>query len=190
MSQADVLGRTSVLLQAAGIPHMLSGSIASSAYGEPRSTQDIDLVIDPTLPQLTSFITSLRCEDYYVSQEAVEEAWTQRSIFNLIDLATSWKVDLILLKRRPYGAEEFRRRVNRDILGHEVPVVTPEDSILSKLEWRKDSQSERQYRDAVNVAATQWALLDVLYLRHWANELGVLDDLEQLFHDADKLRPK
>jgi hypothetical protein len=188
MSPSDVLGRIVAHLKAAGIPYMLSGSIASSAHGKPRSTEDIDLVIHPSLLQLNTFLGMLSSEDYYVSPEAAREAFEQRTMFNVIDLATGWKVDLILLKRRDFDIEEFDRRIVRDVLGHQISIVTPEDSILSKLEWRKESQSERQYIDAVNVAA-KGTNLDVVYLRRWARVLGVADDLERLLRDADELRP-
>ena len=188
-TQTPVLLRIVAALDAAGIKYMLSGSVASSAYGKARSTEDIDLVIAPTLSQLNIFLHSLPHEDYYVSDETAREAFRDRSMFNVIDLSTSWKVDLIFLKQREFDLEEFGRRTTSNLLGQPLSIITPEDSILSKLEWRKDSRSERQYSDAVHVAARSKAL-DLSYLRHWAKDLGIADDLEQLLRDADELRPR
>jgi hypothetical protein len=189
MSQGDVLEKIVAKLDAVGIPYMLSGSVASSIYGKARSTEDIDLIIFPTIAQLNALLAALPSEEYYASPETAREAFFERSMFNVIDLTTGWKVDLIFLKRREFELEEFARRVTREVLGRQISVVTPEDSILSKLEWRKESKSERQYVDAVNVAA-RIENLDLAYLRLWAKELGVSKDLEQLLHDADELRPR
>src|SRR6266516_3903725 len=110
MSQSDVLGNVVQLLSAAGIPYMFSGSLASSTYGEPRSTQDMDVIIDATRAQLDALVASFGGGDYYVSPEAAAEAFRERSMFNVIHLDTGWKVDLILLKQNPFDAEQFRRR--------------------------------------------------------------------------------
>lgn len=169
---------------------MLAGSVASMAYSGPRNTNDVDIVIHTTLPQLNTFLSTIDSDQYYVSPESAREAFHGQSMFNLIDFTSGWKVDLIFLKSREFDIEEFERRVPGNVWGVELPMVTPEDSILSKLEWRKDSRSERQYEDAVRVAQSVWSELDLTYLRHWGRQLGILQDLEQLLHDADELRPR
>jgi hypothetical protein len=189
-SPAEFLAKIVSLLNGAGIQHMIVGSVAGMAYSGPRTTQDVDIVIHPTLPQLNAFIPSLNSDRYYVSLEAAREAFRERSMFNVIELDTGWKVDLILLKDRPFDVQEFRRRVRHNVWGVELPMLTPEDSILSKLEWRKESRSERQYQDAAKVAQAMWDTLDLEYLREWARELGISEDLEQLLRDANELRPR
>ena len=169
---------------------MLCGSLASISYSQPRATYDVDLIIDPTFAQLNALIASMNGEEYYVSLEAAQAAHAARSMFNVIDFETGWKIDLMILKRRPFDTEEFGRRIEHKVLGRRVSVLTPEDSMLSKLEWRKESQSERQYEDVVRVATAQWAKLDLPYLRRWAAELGITEDLEHALRDADELRPQ
>ncbi len=186
MSQKDFLARLVGKLEDAGIPYMVSGSLGSSLHGEPRATNDIDLVIDPTAGQLSTFIQSLG-EKYYVSPKAAQEAFRNRSMFNVIDYQTGWKADLIIRKDRPFSLEEFRRRIPASVVGIQVSVISPEDVILSKLEWSKDSQSEQQLRDALGVAVVQWETLDKVYMRLWARELGVEDLLEGLLSEAEKL---
>jgi hypothetical protein len=93
-----------------GIPHMVAGSFASTHHGVPRSTYDIDLVIDPTREALDRFVRSLAAERFYVSAEAAQEAWQRRGQFNVVDRATGWKIDLILRKDRAFSREEFGRR--------------------------------------------------------------------------------
>ena len=187
---ATFLAKIVALLNGAGIQHMLCGSVASMAYSGPRNTNDVDIVIRATLRQLNEFLSTIDGDQYYISPEAAREAFKEQSMFNLIDFTSGWKVDLIFLKSREFEMEEFERRVPGNVWGVELPMVTPEDCILSKLEWRKDSRSERQYEDAVRVAQSIWSNLDVAYLRRWAKELGISEDLEQLLRDADELRPR
>ncbi len=184
MSQEEFLRRIVEKLTAAGIPHALAGSLASGFHGEPRTTNDIDLVVAPTKEQLDAFIDSLG-SDYYVSNESAQDALRNRSMFNIIDFQSGWKADLIVQKDRPFSREEFDRRKTENLSGLQVPIVSPEDVILSKLEWSRISESERQIRDALGVAVVQWRSLDKEYLRKWAEELGVADRLEAVLKDAE-----
>lgn len=170
-------------LTAAGIPYMVSGSYAIVIYGVARTTQDVDVVIAPELPQLESFVTRISA-DRYVSLEAAREAFSRGSLFNVIDTHTGWKVDLIIRKSRPFSHEEFKRRRAMQFRGHMINVVSPEDSILSKLEWARRSRSERQVQDAESVAVIEWQSIDKNYLRRWAVELGVDVELEALLNRA------
>ena len=187
MSQKDFLARLVMKLENAGIPYMISGSFGSSLHGEPRATNDIDLIIAPTARQLNTFIQSLS-EGYYVSSEAAREAFRNRSMFNVIDYQTGWKADFIIRKDRAFSLEEFRRRICTNILGVQVSVVSPEDAILSKLEWSKKSESGLQFRDALGIAVVQWESLDKEYLRKWARELNIDDLLQTLLNNAEKLQ--
>ena len=112
MSAADLLRTIVGALDDAGIPHMLVGSFASSMHGSPRTTQDIDIVIDPTPEALDRFVSALDPNTVYVSPSAAD-ALARRSQFNVIDLASGWKVDLVICKDRPFSRSEFRRRVAR-----------------------------------------------------------------------------
>ena len=187
MSQKDFLARLVAKLEDSGISYMISGSLGSSLHGEPRATNDIDLIITPTAAQLNTFVQSLS-EDYYVSPETAQEAFRDQSVFNVIDYQTGWKADLIIRKNRAFSFEEFGRRISANILGVAVAVISPEDAILSKLEWSKESKSELQFRDALGVAIVQWESLDKEYLRKWARELGVENLLETLLSNAEKLQ--
>ncbi|HZK81009.1 MAG TPA: hypothetical protein VFC46_08080 [Humisphaera sp.] len=187
---AEFLTKIVALLNRAGIPHMLAGSVACIAYSGPRNTYDVDIVIHPTLPQLDALLALLKPDEFYVSAQAAVEAFSTKTMFNVIDLETGWKADLVLLRPRPFSVEEFGRRIPATIWGVDLPIVTPEDSIISKMEWRKDSRSERQYEDALRIAQSVWDVLDIIYLRQWAAVLGISDDLEQLLRDAKQLRPQ
>ena len=177
MTQEECLVRIAQALEAAGVAFMVTGSHSSSHYGQPRTTNDIDLVIDPTPEQLTRFVDLLD-DAYYVSREAAQEAFARRSMFNVIDFDEGWKADLIVRKDRPFSVEEFRRRLPRTLQGQSLPIASAEDVILAKLEWNALTASERQVQDALNVAAVQWPTLDQAYLRQRAPTLGVAEKLE------------
>jgi len=178
------LEQITVRLDSAGIPYMVSGSMASSAWGEPRASYDIDIVIDPSPEQLRAFVASLD-DEFYVNAEAAEEALQTRGIFNVIDATGGMKADLIMRKERPFSIEEFGRRRPRRMSEFRFMVLSPEDSILSKLEWSKKGDSARQFDDALRVARLRRDELDVEYLRRWAKELGVSEALERLLEETE-----
>jgi hypothetical protein len=181
----EFLGRLVDLLDKAGIPYMVAGSLGSSLHGRPRATNDVDLVIDPTEPQFQCFLDSIG-EDYYVSKEAAWAALHARSAFNILDIQTGWKADLRVRGTRAFSATEFERRRKATILGLEVWVLTAEDAILSKLEWAKDSASEQQMRDVLGVLQIQSENIDKDYLWKWAQILGVQDALARLLEKMQK----
>jgi hypothetical protein len=182
--QNAFLERIIKALEHANIPYMISGSIGSSFHGQPRATNDADIVIDPTAEQIATFIGSLG-PDYYVSKEAAQQAIREHSMFNVIDIQFGHKADLIIRKNRPYSQQEFSRRTKTNFLGMDTYVLSPEDSILSKLEWSKGRQSQTQFKDALGVLETQKDTLDFDYLKKWAKELEVEDSLGNLLEEAE-----
>jgi len=183
ISQQEFLERLTKLLDEAGIPYMVAGSVGSSLHGHPRATQDTDVVIDPTEDQLGFFIALLG-ESYYVSRDAAFDALRRRAMFNIIDLGGGWKADLIIRKDRPFSRCEFGRRHQIDVMGRKLSVAAPEDIILSKLEWMKGRESDIQYSAALGVAVAQWGKLDLEYLHKWAGELDVEDMLIHLLKEV------
>jgi hypothetical protein len=177
MSPRAFLSRLVSLLREADVPFMVTGSLASTAYGEPRATRDVDIVIDPAPAGLDALISLLRPE-FYVSADAARDALRERGMFNVIHLETGWKVDLIVRKDRPFSREEFARRRPAHLFGSDVFVVSPEDSLLSKLEWAQKGGSEQQLRDAAGIAAR--TPLDSAYLHRQAAALGITDLLERV----------
>jgi hypothetical protein len=141
MSFPQVLQSVTAALDKSGIPYMLCGSFASAYHGSPRSTQDIDLVIAATPAKVRAFVENLPSGAFYADLEAALSAHERESLFNIIDLATGWKVDLIIRKSRPYSHEEFSRRQLLNVQGLQLFVASAEDIIISKLEWSKLAQS-------------------------------------------------
>jgi hypothetical protein len=176
----EILPRLARALNAAQVPYMLTGSVASSAHGFPRSTQDIDIVIAPTRAGLLALIRQFPEKSYYADQQQALNALDHKSQFNVIDFATGWKIDFIIAQDSPYGREAFARRIIQDIDGVSVHVVTSEDAIISKLQWSKASDSERQLRDVAGILAAQADKLDIPYIERWVRELGLQDLWENI----------
>ncbi len=173
MNPASLFRRIVALLNSAEIPYMLTGSFASSAYGTPRTTQDIDIVIGPSRRTLEALLDSLPEATYYVERDTAREALGNHGQFNVIDLETGWKLDFIVRKSRPFSREEFERRRTIELFGTEMSIATAEDTLISKLEWAKFSGSDRQIEDAVGILRTAGSRLDLHYIERWVGELGL-----------------
>jgi hypothetical protein len=163
-------------LEAAGIDYMLTGSMALNCYAQPRMTRDIDLVVAFFLND-TGRIAEVLGADYYVSPEAAREAVLQQSSFNAIHQRTLTKVDFMVRKHSDYRRHEFERRRRVRAGDMDLWVVSKEDLILSKLEWAKDSLSQRQLADVENLIASG---CDVEYLQKWSAELNLTDMLTRV----------
>ena len=180
MNLPEVLPRIISILEGAGIPYMLTGSFASMVHGAPRSTQDIDLVVAATADKLAILIATLPPSEYYAELDAALEALRHESMFNVIDLKTGWKIDLIILKSRAFSIEEFGRRQRIEIQGFSLFAARAEDVIIAKLEWAKLGQSRRQIEDIIKIMQTQGDILDDAYLQKWVTELS----LQEQWRDA------
>ena len=183
--EEEAVSRLVRRLEALGIPYMIAGSFASSHHGLPRATNDADIVVDPSPEALDALLAALAADGYYVDARTAREALRARRLFNVIDPETAFKVDLIVRKERPFSREEFARRERRDLGGLTVSLATPEDTILSKLEWaRKAGGSERQFADALGVVQVCGDALDRAYVEKWAADLGVLELWQQVLATA------
>ncbi|MCG3134163.1 MAG: hypothetical protein HMLKMBBP_01450 [Planctomycetes bacterium] len=160
-------------LDAAGIPWVVTGSVAAAVHGLSRTTVDFDLVIDPSERALTSFLNSLPAESYYVDRGAAIDALRRRSLFNVIDQSDLWKFDLIVSHGDPFARALFARRCRASVGGREAWVASSEDVVVSKLVWAAGTASTRQVADVREVLRIQGARLDRAYVTAWADRLGV-----------------
>lgn len=175
-----VMVRVSRIFDGLGVPYLVGGSMASSAHGLHRLTNDIDFVADLQPRHVAAFVAALG-EAFFADVEAIRVAIRDRGSFNLIHLETMFKVDVFPVKPSPWGrAEMQRRRLEhpdpRDSEG--VYFATPEDTVLQKLEWYRmgGCTSDRQWGDITGVLKVQGPAIDLEYLHRWSPELG-LDDL-------------
>lgn len=171
----ELLGRITSALDANDIPYMLTGSLASSMYGIPRATNDIDIVISPSRAQLLSIVQLFQRVGLTVAPETAVAALRNKTQFNVIDFPNGLKVDLIVRKDRNFSVTEFDRRETHEVEGMRLTIATPEDVLLAKLEWAKIGDSELQLIDVAGIIKVQGSTLDMPYIHHWVEQLGLED---------------
>ena len=147
---------------------MLSGSMAMSIYTLPRATRDFDFVVHLQKKDVDTLVQFFK-SGYYCNADAVSDAINRHSMFNIIDHASGYKADFIILKNEPFRQAEFNRKRSVDFLGIEVYVVSPEDLLLSKLIWIQQIQSNLQLEDIKNIS--QIETLDWQYVNSWIADL-------------------
>ena len=189
LSQKEFLTNVVEKLQQAGIDYVICGSMAGTFYGVERSTQDADIIINPNEEQLGKFLNLLG-DAYYVDNVTALDALKRRTMFNIIEVENAWKADLIIKKQTDFSTEEFHRKRKEHLLGKDLYILSPEDSVLSKLIWAKQSRSEIQYRDVMTILEARARLLDMKYLNKWAKVLNVEDDLNKCLSQIEDLRQK
>ena len=173
-----------------GVRHFVGGSVASSAYGVARASLDVDVVAELEAAHVHRFVATLK-DAYFVDEVRVRAAIDAKRSFNLIHLATMFKVDVFVSKRRPFDASSFAR-VRNETLAREpgnpkIPLASAEDVLLAKLEWyrRGGETSERQWDDVKGLLRVGKGTLDAAYLRHWAALVGVADLLDRAISETD-----
>jgi hypothetical protein len=176
LSAESILRLTAQTLADLNIPYMVTGSLASAFYGEPRSTQDLDIVLRAEEAELQELGEKLRDAGLYCAAEAISEAAELSGMFNALDPTTGWKVDFIVLKDRAFNRAAFEARSVEELSGVPLHLIRAEDIVIAKLEWARLGGSERQLRDVVGVLMVQGAGLDRRHIERWVHELGVEDE--------------
>ncbi|MDQ6632383.1 MAG: hypothetical protein M3Y82_11630 [Verrucomicrobiota bacterium] len=187
MTEQELLKDCLRRLNAAEVAYMVTGSMASNYWGIPRTTHDLDFVIQLPPSAIPALVTAFSGE-FFIQEESIRAAYRPPHQFNAIDTRSELKVDFWLLKNIPFEREMFSRRRKITVFGETAWMATAEDVILHKLYWNQITPSERQLKDSAGVFAIQREMLDLNYLHHWAKEMDVSETLEQLL--AGKIRPK
>ncbi len=162
------------------VRYLVGGSLASSIYGIPRATQDVDLVADIDIHHVEALVHVLQGE-FYIDANMIRDAIVRRASFNVIHLATMFKADVFVFRGDEWSVEELRRARAEafDLPEGEVTIrfASPEDTVLHKLVWYKlgNQISDRQWNDVLGVLKVQGKSLNTSYLEHWAEELDVAD---------------
>lgn len=190
MSLAEPIAVTLELvsgLEELGLDYVVGGSVASSLHGIPRATQDIDIVVVLWGKDVDGFAKRFE-SSFYVDRDMVMDAIKRRASFNIIHLATMYKVDVFVADRSDLVREELSRRLAVE-LGEPprtVWVCSAEDIVLQKLDWYEQGNriSDRQWLDVQGVLKVQGARLDLSYLRRWADAKGLSDLLKKALQEA------
>ncbi len=183
----DPLDVALVLHQVLGqlqIPYYITGGVAAVAYGEPRTTRDLDMVIRIDLGDLDRLVAELEKAGFYVS--GIEEVRTgQMQILQIIHQERIERADLMVAGSGEFDQIQFERRQSIEV-AEEVSLyyVSPEDLVLNKLLWRRHSLSDQQWRDVLGILKVQSELLEISYLREWASRLDLIEVLDQAIDQA------
>ena len=170
LTELDVLIDVVNKLNNVKIDYMLTGSLAMNYYAEPRMTRDLDFIIEINKKNINKFMNSFK-EDYYILKDAITEALHYNSSFNIIHSQAVIKVDFLILKKEEYRKIEFDRKQTIRILDNEINIVSKEDLVISKLYWAKDSRSEQQKNDIINLLNAGY---DKEYLLKWLGKLDLI----------------
>lgn len=184
MTLAELLADAARRLDRAAIAYMVTGSFASTYYGEPRATRDLDIVIEPSNDELGVLVDDVLSDGYYVDRDAAFDALRQRTQFNVV-AADAFKIDFIIRKDRPFSREEFARRRSAVLLDIPVFIASVEDMVIAKLEWSVPFDSDRQLRDVAAMVDVAGESLDRAYIDRWAETLGVDELWRRLIATAD-----
>ncbi len=182
LNELNILKLTCQRLDKAGIPYMLTGSFASNFYAVPRMTRNIDIVIAIQESDVSELYRLFK-EDFYINKDSISEAITYLTMFNAIHNDSVFKIDFIIRKSNLYRNLEFQRRCQIQLDGIQIWIVAPEDLIISKLFWSKDSFSEIQVNDVRNLFASI-KNLDREYIKEWVEKLELRTIFDRLQSNA------
>jgi hypothetical protein len=176
MSPFELLKVVATVCERLGIRYLTVGSMATIAYGEPRFTNDIDMVLDLQLPQVEAFCNVFSGDDYYLNRAAVESAVRKRLQFNIIHTTAGLKIDCFLSKETPFDASQLARAVRKRIdEDFEAVFASPEDVILKKMEYYRLGESDKHLRDIAGVLKIHGDRTDRLYIEFWCKQLGLTE---------------
>jgi hypothetical protein len=173
----EVLSLAVSRLETAGIEYMITDSFALAAHATPRMTRDIDVVIDCSPDQAAQLAESFQVDSY--ASVVAARAVTSRTMFNVIHNETLLKVDFIVRRMDAYTDEQFARRRRIELDGFNAWFISPEDLVLAKLLWRRETGSEQQLRDIRSVPASVLDL-DQEHLAIWVGRLGLANEMKQV----------
>ena len=182
----SLAGELHQIFESINIDYYVSEGVASSIHGEPRSTRDLDLVIEVKPNQIDLLVKTLEASGYYCPAGAVEDLHCGLgNMLNITHTETIANADIYIKDNSPYSISQMNRKILIDV--EEISVfwiASAEDIILQKLRWGKGSKSEKQWRDVLGIIKLQSKNLDYGYLTEWAENLDLVADLSEVLTQA------
>jgi len=181
MEQSELLAYFTEVLDRLNLSYLVTGSIATSYYGEPRFTNDIDVIVELRENEIEAFCGEFPANDFYLSPQAVHAAAASKRQFNILHPQTGLKIDVFVISKSEFDQSRFqRRRLQQIDENFSVWFASPEDVILKKLVYFREGNSEKHIRDILGVLKIQGSAIDLEYISDWANRLALTD----LWHDV------
>lgn len=183
MEPSDLVAAAATILDRLGIEYLITGSMASIVYGEPRFTNDVDIAIRATPDQAAGLAQAFPEPDFYASPDAARDAATRHTQFNVIHPASGFKIDFMVPKDDDFNRSRFTR-------GRAIPVTvdssamyaSPEDVIVRKLKYFKLGGSDKHLRDIRGIIKTSSGCIDLGYITAWASREDVSEIWNQIQH--------
>ena len=187
MEHSELLRYVVAAIERLGLGYMVTGAVATIFFGEPRFTNDIDIVVDLGPERIAEFCLAFPAPDFYLSEEAVREAVQQYAQFNVIHPSSGLKIDVIIPQDTPFNRSRFARAKRlRPAEDYEASFASVEDVIIKKMEYFREGGSEKHLRDISGVLKISGSQVDRNYIADWALKLdlesiwkAILDRLEQ-----------
>ncbi|MGB9613533.1 MAG: nucleotidyltransferase domain-containing protein [Candidatus Margulisiibacteriota bacterium] len=181
MTEEEVLREVIGRLEKLNVPYALTGGLATSFYGRPRSTHDFDIIVHllSGAGNVKKLLAAFE-NDFYVSEEGIIDAILHKTMFNIIHRETGFKIDFWILKDDEYDKEAFGRKEKVKMLNADISILSAEDMILGKLLWFKASEIDKHLNDAKGIYEVQKGKLDTEYLKRWALKLSIYDLLVKI----------
>jgi hypothetical protein len=174
MDQVDLLRTVVDALERLRVRYLVTGSTATIYYGEPRFTNDIDIVVQLPAARVAEFCRLFPSAQFYLDEASVRDAVAACGQFNLIHPQSGLKVDFIIPPDTAFERSRFSRRVRaRPGPDFEASFAAPEDVIVKKLEYYAAGGSEKHLRDITGILKTSGDRVDRDYVARWAAQLGV-----------------
>lgn len=176
MGPYELLKQIVEIMSRLGIPYLVTGSVAAMAYGEPRLTNDIDIVAGIEYKDVIGLLAAFPSEQFYIDEESIREAIRCQKQFNIIHPASGLKIDIIIRDKTPFNDSRFSR-IRRIKAGEsfEANFAAPEDVIIMKMHYYREGGSEKHLRDISGIIKISGAEIDRAYIALWAQKMNLTE---------------
>jgi hypothetical protein len=172
--QDELLGRLVGILESLDLRYFVTGSVAAIYYGEPRLTNDIDVVVDLPKQKIREFCESFPSGEFYLSEEALDRAVRQHGMCNAIHIRSGLKIDIMIPKETLFDRSRFERaRRVQPVEKLEASFASAEDVIIKKMDFFREGGSEKHLRDITGILMVSGDALDHEYIEGWADQMGL-----------------
>ncbi len=176
MGPYDLLEKVIRVFEQLQIPYLVTGSVAAMAYGEPRLTNDIDIVAGVNQSHIAGLLDAFPSNEFYISEEMIRNAIQRNGQFNIIHPSSGLKIDIIIRKDTPFDRSRFARiRQIAPAESYQANFASPEDVIVKKMEFYREGGSEKHLRDITGILKISAKEVDLDYITQWANQLGLIE---------------
>lgn len=190
MEPAELLRYVVECFEKLNIGYFITGALASIAYGEPRLTNDIDVVVDISERDIARLKGCFPQDEYHFDEDAAKKAVQLRFQFNIIHPASGLKIDVMVSKKDEFDLNRFQRiRRIKALEDRDANFASPEDVILKKMEYYAKGGSEKHLRDISGMIKISAEIIDFAYISFWAGKLGLGEIWKEVEEQVSKKQP-